>query len=75
MPPTALFAGTDTERSYVWVIDNDVVSQREVQTGELTTNGVLVTGGLQPGELIVAAGVSALVDGQSVRIIDVGAAQ
>ena len=75
VPPTALFAGTDTEHSYVWVIENDAVTRREVQTGNLTTNGVLITAGLNAGELIVAAGVSALADGQSVRIIDVGEAQ
>ena len=75
VPPTALFAGTDTERSYVWVIENDAVTRREVQTGGLTTTGVLITGGLNPGELIVAAGASALVEGQSVRIIDVGETQ
>ena len=75
VPPTALFAGTDTEHSYVWVIENDAVTRREVKTGDLTTNGVLITAGLNAGELIVAAGVSALVDGQSVRVIDIGEAQ
>lgn len=75
VPPTALFAGTDTERSYVWIIDADAVTRREVTVGELTSSGVLVTGGLVPGDMIVAAGVSALVDGQSVRIIDVGEMQ
>ncbi len=75
VPPTALFAGTDTEHSYVWVIENDVVMRREVQTGALTTTGVLITGGLKPDELIVAAGVSVLVDGQSVRVLDVGEAR
>ena len=57
------------------MIENDAVTRREVQTGNLTTTGVLITGGLNPGELIVAAGVSALSDGQSVRVIDVGEAQ
>ena len=75
VPPTALFAGTDTEHSYVWIIDNDVVTRREVQTGALTTTGVLVTGGLNAGELIVAAGVSALTEGQIVRVIDTEGAQ
>jgi RND family efflux transporter MFP subunit len=75
VPPTALFAGTDTERSYVWIIENDVVTRREVQTGELTSTGILVTAGLNPGELIVATGVSALAEGQGVRVIDVGEAQ
>lgn len=75
VPPTALFTGTDTERSYVWVIENDTVNRREVKTGELTSTGILVTEGLNPGELIVAAGVGVLVDGQSVRVIDVGESQ
>ncbi|MGI9249154.1 MAG: efflux RND transporter periplasmic adaptor subunit, partial [Woeseiaceae bacterium] len=75
VPPTALFAGTNTEQSYVWIIANDVVTRREVQLGELTTTGVLVTGGLNPGDLIVAAGVSVLNEGQSVTVIDVGEAQ
>lgn len=75
VPPTALFAGTDTEKSYVWVIENDSISRREVQTGDLTTTGILITGGLKAGELIVAAGVGALADGQKVKIIDVGETQ
>ena len=75
VPPTVLFAGADIEHSYVWIIDNDVVTRREVETGALTTTGVLVTSGLNPGELIVAAGVSALTEGQSVRVIDVGDTQ
>jgi RND family efflux transporter MFP subunit len=72
VPTTALFAGTDTEHSYVWVVENDVVTRREVQTGALTTTGVLVTGGLKPGELIVAAGAAFLTEGQKVRVIDRG---
>ena len=75
VPPTALFADTSTEQSFVWIIENDKVSRREVQTGDLTTTGVLVTGGLKADELIVATGVSALSDGQDVTIIDVGESQ
>jgi len=75
VPPTALFAGTDTDHSYVWIIEGDIVTRREVETGDLTTTGVLITSGLNPGELIVAAGVSALVEGQRVRNLDVGDAQ
>jgi RND family efflux transporter MFP subunit len=72
VPSTALFAGTDTSRSYVWVIENDVVQRREVEIGELTANGILVTGGLTPGEWIVAAGAAFLTDGQKVRVIERG---
>ena len=75
VPPTALFADTDKKRSFVWVIETDKLVKREVETGELTTTGVLVTSGLNAGELIVAAGVGSLVDGQSVTIIDIGESQ
>lgn len=75
VPSTALFAGTDTQRSYVWIIESDAVQRREVKTGALAENGVLVTGGLNPGEWIVAAGVQALTDGQKVRVINKGDAQ
>jgi multidrug efflux pump subunit AcrA (membrane-fusion protein) len=72
VPPTALLAGTDTQRSYVWIIESDAVQRREVETGALTENGVLVTGGLKPGEWIVAAGAAFLAEGQKVRVIDRG---
>ena len=72
VPPTALLAGTDTQRSYVWIIESDAVQRREVEIGALTENGVLVTGGLKPGEWIVAAGAAFLAEGQKVRVIDRG---
>jgi RND family efflux transporter MFP subunit len=72
VPPTALFAGTDTQRSYVWIIESDAVQRREVETGALTENGILVTAGLKPGEWIVAAGAVFLTEGQKVRVIDRG---
>lgn len=75
VPPTALFAGTDTEHSYVWIIEDDAVRRRLVETGALTENGVLVTTGLNPGEWIVTAGVSFLTEGQKVRIADKGKTQ
>ena len=72
VPPTALLAGTDTQRSYVWIIESDAVQRREVETGALTENGVLVTSGLKPGEWIVAAGAAFLAEGQKVRVINRG---
>jgi len=75
VPPSALFAGNDTVHSYVWIIENNVVIRREVQIGSLTTTGILVTGGLNPGERIVTAGVSALTDGQKVTVMDTGDSQ
>lgn len=72
VPPSALFTGTDTQISYVWVIENDTIQRREVEIGALSGGGVTVIAGLNPGEWIVAAGVYALTDGQQVRIINKG---
>lgn len=72
VPPSALFAGTDTKNSYVWIIEDNVVSRRQVAVGTLSGAGVVVTDGLNPGEWIVAAGVHALSEGQQVRVVNRG---
>lgn len=75
VPPSALFAGTDSKTSYVWIIENNTVSRRQVEIGALSGSGVMVNTGLNPGEWIVAAGVYALTDGQKIRVINKGGAQ
>ena len=73
IPATAVFSGADPNKSYVWIVDEETktLSQREVQIGKLARFGVLIKGGLKPGEWIVVKGVNSLEDGQQVRIIDV----
>ncbi len=44
---------------------------REVVTGKLTAQGILVTEGLAAGEWVVAAGVYSLHEGQKVDILPV----
>jgi membrane fusion protein, multidrug efflux system len=52
----------------VWVIDkNAVASPREVTAGQFTENGVVITNGLQAGEMIAIAGVHTLIKGQQVK--------
>lgn len=58
----------------VWVVQNDSVTLRPVQTGKYGKTTLQVTGGLQPGETIVVAGVHKLREGQKVRLAG-GAAQ
>jgi len=62
-------------KSFVWVIDGTAktLSRREVDVSQLSTFGVLVKSGLEPGEWIVVKGVHSLREGQEVKIIDVEA--
>ena len=69
VPITAIGDGVD-DVSFVWVLDESsmTVSKREVKTGQLTKNGILIVKGLSGGEVIAAAGVELLKEGQVVRI-------
>jgi len=72
IPSTAVFSRGDLNNSFVWIVDklSTTISRREVELGQLSRFGILVRGGLEPGELVVAKGVHSLEDGQLVRIID-----
>ncbi|MCZ6499046.1 MAG: efflux RND transporter periplasmic adaptor subunit [Gammaproteobacteria bacterium] len=77
IPAAAAFAGADIKVTNVWVIDGstNTLSRRQIEVGEVTTSGLLVTSGLEPGEWIVTAGTHSLSDGQEVSIVDSGDAQ
>lgn len=46
---------------FVWILDTkNQIKQRQINTGELLTNRVIITDGLQLGERIIIAGVSSL---------------
>ena len=54
-------------KSAVWVIDKkDIANPREVTAGQFTENGVMITNGLQAGEMVAIAGVHSLIKGQKV---------
>lgn len=53
---------------FVWVVDSDMkLRKRPVSLGQDSTENVTVTNGLEGGETIVAAGVSFLAEGMTVR--------
>jgi len=56
-------------KTVVWVVDphSKQVQPRPVQTGMFREDGVIITQGIQTGELVVAAGVQTLAPGQIVR--------
>lgn len=61
----------DGERSYVWVIEDGVAHRREVEVGQLSARGIIVSG-VKRGEWIAIAGVHTLEEGQKVRILESG---
>ena len=60
-------------KTSVWVIDTNgnknsgIANPREVVAGQYTENGVMITSGLQAGEMVAIAGVHTLIKGQKVQ--------
>lgn len=69
VPVRAISYASDGHPS-VWVFDGQTVSRRLVQTGDVRDESVLILEGLERGERIVTAGVSALVEGMRVRPLE-----
>jgi RND family efflux transporter MFP subunit len=56
-------------KTYVFVMNRNLVSQREIQLGLTEEDYVEVTDGLTEGEVIVVVGVEGLKDGQRVDVV------
>jgi RND family efflux transporter MFP subunit len=56
-------------RTYVFVMNNNQVSQREVTLGLVEEDQVEVTSGLKEGDVIVVVGVEGIKDGQRVDVV------
>jgi RND family efflux transporter MFP subunit len=71
VPATALVRADG--KTAVWVVDKatGTVSMRSIQLGNADANSVQVISGLQPGDVVVTAGVQALRPGQKVRPLEV----
>lgn len=70
IPASAVFR---TERqAAVWVVDRDTdtVSARNIEIRNSTPSTVIVASGLEPGDVVVTAGVQSLRPGQKVRLLE-----
>jgi RND family efflux transporter MFP subunit len=72
IPLTALFQEKNV--SSVWIVESGVVRLVPVQIGSTSGEDVLISGGIQAGQIIVTAGVNLLKAGQKVRILGVESA-
>jgi RND family efflux transporter MFP subunit len=70
LPLTAIYR--DDDRPAVWVYETQTqqVALRPITVAQYREDGVLVRDGLREGELVVAAGVHKLTEGQKVRPYD-----
>lgn len=59
----------DKGATSVWVVENGAVQLRRVQVAGQSGNDILLSGGVQPGQTVVTAGVHLLKPGQKVRIL------
>lgn len=74
IPLAAVVRSPDKPDGYaVFVVDNSGgttrVKQRAVTLGDMVSNGVVVTGGLRAGDMIVISGAKIVADGETVEIL------
>ncbi len=69
IPVTALFSPEMDGASFVWVIDenSNTASRRQVEVESLSSTGLVISEGLDQGEVVATAGVHFLNEGQRVR--------
>lgn len=70
--PIAAMGADLGQKAFVYVYDPDteVINKRIVQTESIINNQIIVSSGLNEGEIIAIAGISFLRDGQTVRLLD-----
>jgi RND family efflux transporter MFP subunit len=75
IPMSALSQRSDTTKSWVFVYDatTSTVKKTSVVGTSVRQNDVVISGGVQAGDIIAVAGVSFLEDGQKVKLMEVQA--
>jgi RND family efflux transporter MFP subunit len=68
VPITALASERGKTIAFVADKDAQTVARRDVETGRVTDEGVLVKAGLKPGEILITGGVQFLQNGMKVRL-------
>lgn len=71
----AFSVGEDDAGRFVYVLEpggdgSGTVKRQAVEIGDLTVDGLAVTSGLEPGALLVTAGVTRITDGMTVRVVE-----
>lgn len=66
LPNNAVLVSKDGYR-FVWTVqDHGIASRKIVTTGELTESGLIITGGLEAGDIVIVAGSHKVCEGMKV---------
>lgn len=65
--PGSAIASDPSGNAYVWVVENDAATKRNVTTGDASGDKIAIADGLEQGEIVVTAGISFLQEGMQVR--------
>lgn len=57
---------------FVWIVVDEVATEREITIGQSTQNAVEVTAGLTPGDVVVVRGTTLVTEGQAVTSAPAG---
>ncbi len=69
IPLTALAAASDGA-TFVWLVGSDnITTRRDITLGEAAGDRIVVLDGLAEGDVVVAAGVSSIMEGMTIRPI------
>ncbi len=71
IPVQAVFGGVG-DKQYAWIVQQPElkVTKAEVTSGSLTDTSIEVLTGVEPGQMVVIAGIQELQEGQQVRIFN-----
>jgi RND family efflux transporter MFP subunit len=67
LPNTAIRVDADNRR-FVWVVRDGIAGRRYVETGGLVDGGIVVSGGLEAGDMVVVEGYTKISEGMAVAV-------
>lgn len=67
LPNQAIQLG-ETGIPFVWLVKDGKATRKIIQTGTLTRTGVIITGGIEPGDLIITEGSHKVSEGIKIEI-------
>lgn len=73
IPASAIYKTDD--KTQVWLVKNNHVALQPVTVSQYKGNDVEISAGLQPGDVVVTAGISKLIPQQEVRLLETTATQ
>jgi multidrug efflux pump subunit AcrA (membrane-fusion protein) len=70
--PAEAVVGEPGKKYFVWVVTSETltVAKQAVTIGNLTSDGLQIKAGVEPGMLIVTRGVNRMEEGMQVRLLE-----